>query len=208
MPEQELGVPSADLELPPGEAGPAETGPASTGPAEAGTEPDGAVAAVAEIAASVDRLAAAAEQYHVRAKQREDVIEHLRDELDLLRRGERRSLLRPLLVAVTRLHADLLLQARDLPADFDAERARLLLTSFAETVEVVLGDAGVTSYAPEAGDAFDPRRHRKIKGEPTNDPAQHGLVAAVRKPGYLDIETQGLLSPAEVTLYTANGVGQ
>lgn len=49
-----------------------------------------------EIAAAVHRLADSAEHYHDRAQQREGVIDYLRSELELLRRGERRGLLRPL----------------------------------------------------------------------------------------------------------------
>jgi molecular chaperone GrpE (heat shock protein) len=161
----------------------------------------GTDAALAELTAEVRRLATAAEQYQERARQREGVIDYLRSELDLLRRGERRGPLRPLLTAMSRLHADLLLQAKTLPADYNAEKARELLESFAGTVESALTDNGVAAYTPDPGDAFDPRRHRKVKGENTPDPALDGLVAAVRKSGYLDIEADSLLAPAEVTLY-------
>jgi len=166
---------------------------------EAGEEAE--AQALAEIAAGVRRLATSAEQYHERARQREGVIDYLRDEVDLLRRGERRSLLRPLLTALSRLHADLLVQSRTLPAEFDAQKASALLESFAETVECVLADAGITLHTPEAGDPFDPRSHRKVKSEPTTDRGLDGLVASVRKAGYLDIEADSLLSPAEVILY-------
>jgi molecular chaperone GrpE (heat shock protein) len=161
----------------------------------------GTDAAIAELTAEVRRLATAAEQYQERARQREGVIDYLRSELDLLRRGERRGPLRPLLTAMSRLHADLLLQAKTLPADYNADKARELLESFAGTVESALADNGVAAYTPDPGDAFDPRRHRKVKGENTPDPALDGLVAAVRKSGYLDIEADSLLAPAEVTLY-------
>jgi hypothetical protein len=165
-------------------------------------EPDQAVATtLADIAGSVSQLAASAGQYHERARQREGVIEYLRSELDLLRRGERRSLQRPLLTTLSRLHADLLLQARSLDESRTVEQARELLESFAETVETALADAGIRAFAPEAGEPFDPRRQRKVKSDPTPDPALDGLVAAVRKPGYLDIEADSLLAPAEVTLY-------
>jgi molecular chaperone GrpE (heat shock protein) len=178
---------------------------AAAAPQTPAGDPDGVVATpvLADIAAGVSRLAASAAQYHDRARQREGVIEYLRAELDLLRRGERRSLMRPILTALSRLHADLLVQSRTLPADFDADKASKLLESFADTVEGVLADAGISTHTPEAGEPFDPRRHRKIKGEPTTDSALDGLVAAVRKAGYLDLEADSLLSPAEVILYQA-----
>jgi molecular chaperone GrpE (heat shock protein) len=181
------------------DSGARDSGAASDGADTAGER--GTDAALAELTAEVRRLATAAEQYQERARQREGVIDYLRSELELLRRGERRGPLRPLLTAMSRLHADLLLQARTLPADYNAEKARELLESFAGTVESALTDNGVAAYTPEPGDAFDPRRHRKVKGENTPDPALDGLVAAVRKSGYLDIEADSLLAPAEVTLY-------
>jgi molecular chaperone GrpE (heat shock protein) len=164
------------------------------------SEPDPADV-LGAIAADVSRLGAAAEQYHERARQREGVIDLLRTELEILRRGERRGLLRPALTALTRLHADLLLQARSLGENYTVEQARGLLESFAETVETALADNGVVTYTPEPGAAFDPRRQRKVKSEDTPDLALDGLVAGVRKAGYLDVETDSLLSPAEVTLY-------
>jgi len=101
------------------------------------------------------------ERYHARAEQREGVIDHLHAEVDRLRRGERRGLLRPLLVEICRLRNDLLRQAEDLPADFDAGRARLLLRSYADSVELALEDSGVATFAPEQGDQFEPRLHRR-----------------------------------------------
>jgi molecular chaperone GrpE len=215
MPELEIGAPGADqgdtLDLTAGGAEPAGAWPepgddpgdtAIPGPGEA------AAPALAELAADVSRLATAAEQYHERARQREGVIDYLRDEVDLLRRGERRSLLRPLLTALSRLHADLALQAQSLPPDFDAAKAGKLLESYAETVESVLADAGIITSVPEAGDPFDPRGHRKVGSEPTGDPARDGLVAAVRKAAYRDTESERLLAPAEVILYHTVKDGQ
>ena len=76
-----------------------------------------------EISATVREVADQSRRYHDRAEQREGVIDYLRSELELLRRGERRGLLRPLLTEMCRLAADLLRQAADLPADFDAAKA-------------------------------------------------------------------------------------
>jgi len=185
----------------PGAAGLSAPAPPAAVPGEPGDA--AATTALAEIVGSISRLTVSAEQYHERARQREGVIDYLRDELDLLRRGERRSLQRPLLATLSRLHGDLLLQARSLRDDYTVEQARELLKSFAGTVETALADAGISPYTPEPGEPFDPRRHRKIKTENTLDPTLDGLVAAVRKPGYSDIEADSLLAPAEVALYKA-----
>lgn len=156
-----------------------------------------------EIAAALQRLASSAERYHDRAQQREGVIDYLRSELELLRRGERRGLLRPLLTQMCRLHADLVRQVATLRPDFDAAQAGRLLQSYAETLGEALEDNGVIIYQPEEGDPFNPRRHRQVKRQPGTDPALAGHVAAVRQPGYLDIEADSPLAPAEVTVFMA-----
>jgi molecular chaperone GrpE len=155
---------------------------------------------VAEIFAAVRGLAASSERYHARAEQREGVIDHLRTEVDKVRRGERRGLLRPLLVEVCRLRNDLLRQADELPDNFDAERARLLLRSYAESVEFALETSGVIAFAPEEGDPFEPRMHRLVGGEPASDPMLAGRVARVRRAGYLDVDANSPIAPAEVVL--------
>jgi molecular chaperone GrpE len=151
----------------------------------------------------VAQLAVAAERYHARAEHREGVIDHLHAEVEMLRRGERRGLLRPLLVEMCRLRNDLLRQADDLPGDFDADRARLLLRSYADSVELALEDGGVATFAPEQGDQFQPRMHRRVGGQPTSDPDLTGCVARVRRTGYLDIDSNAPIAPAEVVLFVA-----
>jgi molecular chaperone GrpE len=163
--------------------------------------PEGEV--LAEVVVSMREIADAADRYHARAEQREEVIDYLRSELDLLRRGERRGLLRPVLADLCRLRDDLLKQASTLPADFTADKAADLLRSYAETIELTLESNGVITYAPDGGDLFDPRMHRRISGEPTDDPTRTGHVAAVKRDGYLDIEANSPIAPAEVTVFAA-----
>jgi molecular chaperone GrpE len=183
----------------PGTAG--DAGPFTAEPASSGEQ------LLATIAQTVERLAASAERYHARAEQREIVISHLHAEVDRLRHGERRSMLRPLLVEVCRLRNDLQRQADDLPGDFDAEQARLLLRSYADSIELALEDNGVAIFTPEKGDQFEPRLHRRVGGEPSTDPALVGRVAWVRRSGYLDTETSAPLAPAEVVLYVSASDG-
>lgn len=159
--------------------------------------------ALAELAAAVRDLAGAAERYHDRAAQREGVIDYLRSELETLRRGERRGLLRPLLTEMCRLRNDLLRQAATLPPDYDAEQAAELLLSFAETVNLALENNGVASYTPGEDTPFDPRRHRRLRGAESVDPAQYGRIARVLRDGYLDIEANSPIVPAEVTVFMA-----
>jgi molecular chaperone GrpE len=181
------------------QAAPAAT-PAPAGPQEAPAGPP--EPSMTEISAAVRELASSAARYHDRAAQREGVIDYLRSEVELLRRGERRGLLRSLLADMCRLRNDLLRQASGLPADYDAEKAAELLLSYAESIELTLESNGVVTYAPDSGDAFDPRMHRRVKGEATTDPALAGRIAGVQRDGYLDIEANSPIAPAEVTVFT------
>ena len=177
-----------------------DTAPAADGqPAAAGGAD--AAAFMTGISAAVRQLADASEQYHRRAEQREAVIDHQRDEVDRLRRGERRGLLRPLLVETCRLRNDLLRQAGELPAGFDAEQAALLLRSYAESVEITLENSGVRTFAPDTGDPFDPRMHRRVGGQAPEDPTLTGRIARVVRDGYLDVESSSPLAPAEVVVF-------
>jgi molecular chaperone GrpE len=181
---------------------PAATTPAETGavPTEAGPSQE---AVLAEISRTVREVAELSQRYHARAEQREGVIDFLRSELDALRQGERRGVLRPVLAELCRLRDDLLGQADTLPANFDAARAARLLRSYAETLELTLETNGVVTYSPELGDLFDPRLHRRAGGEPTADPALAGHVARVLRDGYLDIEAKSPIAPAEVVVFAA-----
>jgi molecular chaperone GrpE len=182
------------------ETAPAEMDAVPTDTAEAGPSPE---ALLAEISRAVREVAELSRRYHARAEQREGVIDFLRSELDALRQGERRGVLRPVLAELCRLRGDLLSQADTLPADFDTAKTARLLRSYAETLELTLGNNGVVTYAPDSGDLFDPRRHRRASGEPTTDSALVGHVARVRRDGYLDIEANSPIIPAEVTVFTA-----
>jgi len=165
------------------------------------TRGDQAASLLAEISVAVREVAGLSQRYHARAEQREAVIDFLRSELDTLRRGERRGLLRPILADLCRLREDLLSQAAALPPDFDADKAAGLLRSYADTIELTLESNGVVTYAPDDGDRFDPRLHRRVGGEPAADPALAGHIGAVRRDGYLDIEANSPIAPAEVTVF-------
>lgn len=193
----EPGVPDP---VPPAAVAGQDAAPAGVEQAAGADGPDPA-ALLTEISAAVRQLADSSERYHVRAEQREAVIDHQRDEVDRLRRGERRGLLRPLLVETCRLRNDLLRQAGELPADFNAERAALLLRSYAESIEITLENSGVRTFAPELGDLFDPRMHRRVGGQQPEDPALAGRIASVSRDGYRDVDSNSPLALAEVVVF-------
>jgi molecular chaperone GrpE len=184
----------------PGAEDTAETEPPA-GPGSAVPAGPTAESLLCEISATVREVADLSQRYHARAEQREGVLGFLRSELEVLRRGERRGLLRPVLADLCRLRGDMLSQAGALPAAFDAARAAGLLRSYAETIELTLESHGVITYVPGGDDRFDPRLHRRVGGEPTADPALAGHIAAVRRDGYLDIEANSPIAPAEVTVF-------
>jgi molecular chaperone GrpE (heat shock protein) len=195
----DTGAPAADSATDSGAAANSSPDPETSETSETST----AEVLLTEISATLSEVAEQSRRYHTRAEQREGVIDLLRSELEVLRRGERRGLLRPLLADLCRLRGDLLSQSAALPADFDAVKAADLLRSYAETIELTLDSNGVVTFAPEGGERFDPRLHRRVGGEPTDDPALAGHVAAVRRVGYLDIEANTPIAPAEVTVFAA-----
>ncbi len=205
--EEETGASASDSDTAASSAddtdAPAAESPAESEAAAANSSPGPETVLLTEISATLSEVAGQSRRYHARAEQRESVIDLLRSELEVLRRGERRGLLRPLLADLCRLRGDLLSQSAALPADFDAVKAADLLRSYAETIELTLDSNGVVTYAPDDGERFDPRLHRRVGGEPTDDPALAGHIAAVRRVGYLDVEANSPIAPAEVTVFAA-----
>jgi molecular chaperone GrpE len=197
----ESAVTGAHLPEEPGSV--AEPSPESVVFAEPTAETAEAVDRLADLAAAVAALAEDSRRYHQRAEQRENLITALNEQLDTLRRGERRSLLRPSLAALIRLRDDLRRQAGQLPENYDAVRAAALLQSFADEIEVALADNGVTTESVAIGDAFDPRTHRGSAKKPAPDPALVGTVAEVRSDRYVDVETGHALATASVVVYVA-----
>jgi molecular chaperone GrpE (heat shock protein) len=198
-------VPEGDIETADHPGAPVAEDAAGPGPGPSGAPgaAEASQALLSEISATVREVADRSKRYHDRAEQREGVIELLRSELEVLRRGERRGLLRPVLADMCRLRGDLLSQAAALPGDFDAARAADLLRSYAETIELTLESNGVVTFVPDGGERFDPRLHRRVGAEATQDPALAGHVSEVRRDGYLDIEANSPIAPAEVTVFAA-----
>lgn len=135
---------------------------------------------------------------NARAAARERVIERLHEENQLLKAGERQSLLRPVVTDLYRLRDDLLKQAAELPADFGAERAAALLESYGQTVELALERAGVLPVRPDVGDRFDAGAHRAAGVVPAATPEADATVAGIVRDGYRDTVTDRVLAPATV----------
>jgi molecular chaperone GrpE len=170
-------------------------------PAETTAEEPGSPDTQSRVQAQLADILEETKKYNARAAQRESVIDSMHGELERLRRGERRSLLRPLVTEACRLRDDLLRQADTLPEAFDATQAATLLRSYADSLELALEDNGVTSFAPNVGDAFEPRLHRAAAKTSTSDPGAVGMISAVLSPGYRDVEAELVMTPARVAVY-------
>lgn len=156
---------------------------------------------LAEVSRRLSGLTEQAARYHERAAQREAMIDAMHVELEQLRLGERRSLLRPLLTEVCRTRDDLLRQAETLPEPFDREQAAELLRNFAGSLEFALEDNGVTTFVPEVGESFQARLHRAAGKVPTQEESLAGTIANVVSPGYHDIEADAVIGSARVAVY-------
>ena len=166
-----------------------------------GADETGATYQLGELKAAVSQFVVESEKHHQRAAHRESVIDGLHTELEKLRTGERRGIIRPLLAAVARLRDDLVEQATALPVNFDVVRAQKLLLSFADSIEITLEDFGVATYTPEVGEDFDPRRHRAVASEPSENAALIRKVARTLKDGYQDVVAGVTLTQAEVSVF-------
>lgn len=135
------------------------------------------------------------------AAARERTIDRLHEENQRLRAGERQLVLRPLLVDLQRLHADLIRQAAGLPADLSAAQAAELLGSFAQSVELALERGGVRVFRPDVGEPFDSARQRAVGVLPAPSPGADGRIVEVLGSGYLDTATDRALAPAVVRVH-------
>jgi molecular chaperone GrpE (heat shock protein) len=141
---------------------------------------------------------------HDRAKAREAVIDRLHEENQVLRAGESRAFLRPVLTDLRQLRDDLLAQSRSVPTDVPAGQVTELLESYADSVAIILERYGVIAVSPRPREPFDPRLHRAA-ATATAEPELDGLIATVQRDGYADALAGTVLVPATVTVYRHAG---
>jgi molecular chaperone GrpE (heat shock protein) len=135
-----------------------------------------------------------------RAQAREEVIAHQRAELDALRDERRGRHLRPLVVGLAKLRAELLEDAAaDPSADPAAGRHRDTLTYYADSVASVLEGCGCEPVTVAVGDVFDASAHR-VRRPVATGPESHGRVVAVLTEGWLERDSGRVLAPAGVAV--------
>jgi molecular chaperone GrpE (heat shock protein) len=156
---------------------------------------------MAQLAAAVSDVVDQARSHHARADARERVIDQLHAEVERLRVGQESLLLRPVVTDLQNLRGDLLRQAQALPADLDREQMIILLQSFALSVELALERCGSVPIRPEPGARFSPREHRAVKVIAAVTPEQDGTIAEVVADGYVDNQTEKVITAAKVHVW-------
>jgi molecular chaperone GrpE len=174
-----------------------EEGPG--GPAEA------VLAAVSAMRISLADLESQAARDHDRAQAREAVIDRLHEEVERLRAGEARALLRPAVTDLRRLRDDLLTQAHSVPEAMTREEMSALLESYADSVVLILERCGIVAVRPATDTTFDPRQHQVSGITETDDRDLDGLVARVMSDGYADADSGLPVAPARVIVYRHPG---
>ncbi|GAA4729010.1 hypothetical protein [Actinomycetospora chibensis] len=135
-----------------------------------------------------------------RAHAREEVIAHQRAELDALRDERRGRHLRPLVVGLAKLRAELLDDAAADPAgDASPSRHRDTLAYYADSIASVLEGCGCEPVTVAVGDVFDAAAHR-VRRPVATGPESHGRVVAVLSEGWLERDSGRVLAPAGVVV--------
>jgi molecular chaperone GrpE (heat shock protein) len=142
------------------------------------------------------------EEFHRRAAHRERVIDRLHEENLEYRRGLRRIVLEPVVADLIRLH-DALMNEADRSASEDGSKDHsVLLSSFADEVELILDRCGIECYRAQLGEAFSPREHRAVSVVSTDDPQRHHTVAEAVAAGFRDLETGKVRRPARARFHS------
>jgi molecular chaperone GrpE (heat shock protein) len=120
---------------------------------------------------------------HERAAHRERVIDRLYEDNERLRRGELQAAFEPVRAALYRLY-DLVRREAERET-VDADHTPRLLAAIADELAEALARTGVERMPVEAGEAFDPARHRPAGTEDVDDAELDGTVARVQRTGFV-----------------------
>ena len=156
-----------------------------------------------ELAPLGERLASLDErlaELDARARHREVVIDRLHEENQLLRDGERRSLLDPLVTDLIRLHEQLAREAVGL-RERGVEATGALLDSLADDALLALERAGVEPIRARVGDPFRADLHRPSGMIADPDPERNNTVAQMISPGFRDTVTGRIRSRIPVRFF-------
>jgi hypothetical protein len=165
---------------------------------------------LAALQSILDRLTAATEREHERAAHREQIIDRLHDDNQLLRRGELQAMLDPIRTALYRLHDMVRRESRrwdesavDGGEPPDPAHVGPLLSAIADEIAETLARAGAERYTVEPGEPYDQARHRPVGTVPVTDAELDGAVVAAHTDGFEQGEQ--VLRRAEVVIGKAAG---
>ncbi|GAA3228794.1 nucleotide exchange factor GrpE [Actinocorallia longicatena] len=136
---------------------------------------------LSEVYAALSGLSATLEREQERAKHREEIIDRLHEENQLLRRGELQQMHDPVRNALYRL-LDRVRQAQRNPPDAEGVPQVLDLIG-AELVEAI-ERTGMEKYEVAVGDPYDRDRHRPLGPVPVTDKGLDGTVVEVCADGF------------------------
>jgi molecular chaperone GrpE len=177
---------------------------AHSSPGAADAVPAALTEGLAALQSTLDRLTAATEREHERAAHREQIIDRLHDDNQVLRRGELQAMLDPIRTALYRLHDMVRRESLRWTGNAgDPAHVGPLLSAVADEVAEALARAGAERYTVEPGEPFDQARHRPVGTVPVTDPALDGTVVAARTDGFGQGEQ--ILRRAEVVIGKATG---
>ena len=159
------------------------------------------LSAVGRVQASLTDLQSQVAREHDRAQAREGVIDRLHQEVERLRAGEARSLLRPVVTDLRRLRDDLGAQARSAPETMTRGQVADLLDSYADSVALILERCGIVPVRPATETKFDPHQHQVSGTAETGEPDLDGTVADIVSDGYAEADTGWPVAPARVVIY-------
>lgn len=145
---------------------------------------DGAVvASLADIRSLLTTLKDTVGREHERAAHRERVIDRLHEENQLLRRGEAQTVLEPVRTALYRLYDKVRRESER--ETVEPAHVPKLLSAIADELAEILARTGVEPMAVQAGEAFDPARHRPAGTRDVGEAELDGTVATVRRAGFV-----------------------
>jgi molecular chaperone GrpE (heat shock protein) len=140
---------------------------------------------------------------------KDKLIKELHEELQVYKNGLRKELLSPLLKHIMHWQGKVV----DLYAYYEKEKGNnadvnvLFPNLLLEYRNLSLGlldllyDYDVEPLEPKAGDAYDPKLHKALHTLPVDEESRNRTIASCEKIGFVDVVTNRLLKPAEVTVY-------
>jgi molecular chaperone GrpE len=153
---------------------------------------------LSELASRLSQVEEQLAGFHRRAAHRESVIDQLHEENQVLKAGQNRKVLEPVITDLIRLHDQLSREAR---RQADTGQDARLAESFADEVAQILARNGMDMITAAPGDRFDISRHQPIEVVACADEAQHNTVAEVTAAGFLNRETGHLRRPLLARIY-------